>query len=94
VLEAAIKQSTPSTSASSSKVFNSSSASAAAETHTRQCVTSDQQSHGAEAYSREFVEFKDRLDRRMVHMQVSIATRAPACVCFLLITLSDRINGA
>ena len=67
-----MQQSTPSTSASSSKVFNSSSASAAAETHTRQCVTSDQQSHGAEAYSREFVEFKDRLDRRMVHMQVNV----------------------
>jgi hypothetical protein len=72
-----MKQSTQSTSASSPKVFNASSAAAAAETHTRQSQIPGVQSPGSEAYSREFVEFKDRLDRRMVQMQVGVC-RAPS----------------
>ncbi len=81
VLEAAMKQSTQSTSASSPKVFNASSAAAAAEIHTRQSQSSGVQSPGSEAYSREFVEFKDRLDRRMVQMQVGVCKAPSIRVC-------------
>lgn len=87
-----MKQSTQSTSASSPKVFNSSSASAAAENHTRQCATSGVQSPGSEAYSSEFVQFKDRLDRRIMHMQVAFA-KPPVFAFACISPLTERVNG-